>query len=95
MNACDFAVLGMGASTSLGWWVASTYLWLCSRLSIAIFIVCAPYLTDHPSIHPLYIHSTHRWICMRERRREEEGLKRVMAMQGFKPMSELPAEEQG
>lgn len=32
---------------------------------------------------------------MRERRREEEELKRVMAMQGFKPMSELPAEEQG
>ncbi len=30
---------------------------------------------------------------MRERRREEEELQRVMAMQGFKPMSELPPEQ--
>lgn len=52
MNACDFAVLGMGASTSLGWWVASTCLRLCWRLSIPISFACAFDLTDHPSIHP-------------------------------------------
>ena len=51
MNACDFAVLGMGVSTSLGW-----------------------------------------WMCMRQKKQEEAELQRVMAMQGFKPMAELPKE---
>jgi len=53
MNACDFAVLGMGVSTSLGW-----------------------------------------WMCMRNRRQEEEELRKIMAVQGFKPMTELEKEEQ-
>lgn len=53
MNACDFAVLGMGVSTSLGW-----------------------------------------WMCMRNRKQEEEELGKIMAVQGFKPMTELEKEEQ-
>jgi len=53
MNACDFAVLGMGVSTSLGW-----------------------------------------WMCMRNRRQEEEEIGKIMAVQGFKPMTELEKEEQ-
>ncbi|GAB5030659.1 Hypothetical protein NocV09_00303250 [Nannochloropsis oceanica] len=53
MNACDFAVLGMGVSTSLGW-----------------------------------------WMCMRNRRQEEEEIGKMMAVQGFKPMTELEKEEQ-
>ena len=54
MNACDFAVLGMGVSTSLGW-----------------------------------------WMCMRQRKQEEEEINQMMTAQGLRPMRELDEGAQG
>jgi hypothetical protein len=34
-----------------------------------------------------------RWVCYREKEQERTVIRKIMEMQGFKPMSEAPEEE--